>query len=182
MARKWFHLHVALAVLGVMAAFLLLAAAAQGQISEASSRINRLAPDERSAILDLMTNLMPQDTFDKRMEQVREQMLDQVRDAAARQNRPLPADASQRMQRAMKIAISYDEIVYLTADAYVKHFTADEIRQIADFYQTSVGKKLARLQPEIMADIMPKISDTINDRVRKAMQREGLAITNVSNR
>ena len=43
-----------------------------------------------------------------------------------------------------------------------------------------VGRKLARLQPEIMADIMPKISDTINDRVLKAMQREGLTIRSVS--
>ena len=31
-----------------------------------------------------------------------------------------------------------------------------------------------------MADIMPKISDTINDRVLKAMQRERLTIRSVS--
>jgi len=31
-----------------------------------------------------------------------------------------------------------------------------------------------------MGDIMPKISDTINDRVLKAMQREGLTIRSVS--
>ena len=57
---------------------------------------------------------------------------------------------------------------------------AAEIREIADFYNMPVGRKLARLQPEIMADIMPKISDTINDRVLKAMQREGLTIRSVS--
>jgi hypothetical protein len=173
MARKWFHLHL---VLGVVTALSLTASVARAQTSEARDHINQLPYLERGAVLELMTSLMPPDSFEKRMEQVREEMLLQVRDVAARQNRPLPADASQRMQRAMKNSISYDEIVNLTAEAYVKHFSADEIRQIADFYQTPVGKKLARLQPEIMADIMPKINDTINQRVLKAMQREGLSV------
>ncbi|PYX92384.1 MAG: hypothetical protein DMG67_07030 [Acidobacteria bacterium] len=180
MARKFYR--------EVMAAVLLLMVSlatapvvqAQTQAQEAGRRINQLAPDEHQAIMELMTNLMPRDSFEKRMEQVREQMFAQVSEVAAQQRRPLPYDASERMQRAMKNAISYEDVLYLTAEAYVKHFTAAEIREIADFYNMPVGRKLARLQPEIMADIMPKISDTINDRVLKAMQREGLTIRSVS--
>ena len=174
MARTRVHLHL---VIGTMTVILVAASAGQAQTSEASGHINQLPYQEQRAVLDLMASLMPADSFEKRMEEVREEMLLQVRDVAARQNRPLPADAAERMQRAMKNSISYDEIVNLTADAYVKHFTADEIRQIAIFYQTPVGRKLARLQPEIMADIMPKINDTINQRVVKAMKREGLMVS-----
>jgi hypothetical protein len=174
MARKWFHLQL---VLAVMAVILFSGRAAQAQTSEASDHINQLPYNERQAVLELMANLMPADSFESRMEQVREEMLAQVKDEATRQHRSFPSDASERMQRAMKDSISYDEIINLTAEAYVKHFSPAEIRQIAGFYQTPVGKKLARLQPEIMADIMPKINDTINQRVVKAMQREGLYIS-----
>lgn len=173
MARKWFYLHL---VLGAMAVVLLVGSVARAQTSQSNTHIYQLPYDERHTVLELMANLMPSDTFEKRMEQVREEMLVQVRDVAVQQNRPLPSDAAQRMQRAMKNSISYDEIINLTAEAYVKHFSADEIKQIADFYQTPVGRKLARLQPEIMADIMPKINETINQRVVKAMQREGLSV------
>ena len=174
MARKWFYLHL---VTGIVSALLLGTSLAQAQTAEASDHINQLSYPERRAVMDLMASLMPANSFETRMEQVRQEMLLQVRDAAARQNRPLPSDAAERMERAMKNSISYEEIVNLTADAYVKHFSAGEIRQIADFYQTPVGRKLARLQPEIMADIMPKINDTINQRVVKAMKREGLMVS-----
>jgi len=180
MARKFYREVMTAAVLLTILSATTPVVQAQMQAQEAGQRINQLASDEHQAVMELMTNLMPRDSFEKRMEQVREQMFAQVIEVAAQQKRPLPYDASARMQRAMKNAISYDDILYLTADAYVKHFTAAEIREIAGFYSTPVGRKLARLQPEIMADIMPKISDTINDRVLKAMQREGLTIRSVS--
>ncbi len=181
MARNWFLQEIITAVLLLMVSLATTPVVqAQTQAQEAGRRISQLSSDERQAVMELMMNLMSRDSFEKRMEQVREQMLAQVSEVAAQQKRSLPYDASERMQRAMKNAISYEDILYLTADAYVKHFTAAEIREIAGFYTTPVGRKLARLQPEIMADIMPKISDTINDRVLKAMQREGLTIRSVS--
>jgi uncharacterized protein len=36
------------------------------------------------------------------------------------------------------------------AQIYARHFTADEIRQVTNFYRTPVGEKFLRKQPEIM--------------------------------
>jgi hypothetical protein len=141
------------------------------------STIYQLSSEDRAAVIGLMHTFMPRETFEGLMRQVREEMFTQVNEFARRQNKSLPSDASERMQRAVRKSVSYEEIVILTADAYMKHFSPDEIHQIADFYDTPVGKKLARVQPEIMADIMPKITNNINARVLEAMRKEGLVVT-----
>jgi uncharacterized protein len=37
-----------------------------------------------------------------------------------------------------------------SAQIYAQHFTADEIRQVTNFYRTPVGEKFLRKQPEIL--------------------------------
>jgi hypothetical protein len=161
--------------LGMITAFLFaVTAISQAQIS--SNPLNQLSTEDRNAVIGLMHTLMPREMFDGMMKQVRDEMYAQVNEFARRQNKPLPVDASERMQRAIRNSVSYEEIVILTADAYMKHFTPDEIRQISEFYNTSVGHKLARVQPEIMGDIMPKITNNINARVLEAMRKEGLVV------
>lgn len=155
--------------LGIMTVFFLgMVAATQAQA------LYQLSPENRGTVLRLMHTLMPKEMYEGMMKQVREEMYAQVNDYARRQNKSLPADASERMQRAIRNSVSYDEIVVLTAEAYTKRFSPDEIRQIAEFYDTQVGRKLAQIQPEIMADIMPKITNNINARVLEAMRKEGL--------
>ncbi|HTD22096.1 MAG TPA: DUF2059 domain-containing protein [Terriglobales bacterium] len=165
---------------GVITMVLLgVAAIAEAQTSGGST-INQLAPEDRASVIGLMHTFMPPATFEGLMQQVREEMFTQVNDFARRQNKSLPSDASERMQRAVRNSVSYEEIVILTAEAYMKHFSPDEIRQIAYFYNTPVGRKLARVQPEIMGDIMPKITNNINARVLEAMRKEGLVVQTAS--
>jgi len=165
---------------GIITVVLLgVAVVSQAQTSGGST-INQLAPEDRAAVIGLMHTFMPRTTFEGLMQQVRDEMFTQVNDFARRQNKSLPSDASERMQRAVRNSVSYEEIVTLTAEAYMKHFSPDEIRQIADFYNTSVGRKLARVQPEIMGDIMPKITNNINARVLEAMRKDGLVVQTAS--
>ena len=40
------------------------------------------------------------------------------------------------------------------AKIYARHFTAEELRQVRDFYRTPAGEKFLRQQPEVMKESM----------------------------
>jgi len=46
--------------------------------------------------------------------------------------------------------INFDDIRPKMVDAYVKDFSADELKQILDFYQTPVGQKAIKEMPDVM--------------------------------
>ena len=73
--------------------------------------------------------------------------------AMLRQNPIYPAafvdEAQQKMEERLK-AIDFAEIA---VPIFSKNFTAEELRQILAFDQTPTGKKVARLQPAILAEV-----------------------------
>ena len=50
--------------------------------------------------------------------------------------------------------VSGDELIDLTIPAYAKHLTHDEIKELIKFYESPVGKKLVKVQPQIMQESM----------------------------
>jgi hypothetical protein len=54
-----------------------------------------------------------------------------------------------------------------TYDAMVKFFNADELKALADFYGSPVGKSAMRKFPDYMAEVMP----TLQDELEKAMEK-----------
>jgi uncharacterized protein len=59
---------------------------------------------------------------------------------------------------------------------YNKYFTQKEIKQLIDFYQSPVGKKFVKVQPEIMKESMEagqKWGQALGQRVQKKLKAEG---------
>jgi len=50
--------------------------------------------------------------------------------------------------------IKADELVELSVSAYDNHLTHDDIKQLIEFYESPIGQKLVRVQPQIMQESM----------------------------
>ena len=48
---------------------------------------------------------------------------------------------------------------------FADHFTTAELHEIYDFQTSEVGKKMLRLQPDIMGSVMPKIAAELKSKV-----------------
>ncbi len=54
---------------------------------------------------------------------------------------------------------------------YSRHFTADELKQIAAYYRTPVGMKSMQLMPQVMAESMAIGQRLTMPRIQKAMEQ-----------
>ena len=112
----------------------------------------------------------PVDTYNQMIEQVTKQMLASLRQSGA----TLPADVDAKMKKVVTEVLPYDELAGWSADVYAARFTTEELKQLMDFYKTPVGKKVARLQPEISGEVGKKMGPILMQRMPPAMKRAGL--------
>ncbi|MFK7903439.1 MAG: DUF2059 domain-containing protein [Nitratireductor sp.] len=54
---------------------------------------------------------------------------------------------------------------------YAKFFSTSDLEKILEFQTSEVGKKAVSLQPQIMAEIMPKMLKSIQENTPRIMQR-----------
>jgi len=54
---------------------------------------------------------------------------------------------------------------------YSRHFTADELKQIAAYYRTPVGAKSLQVMPQVMAESMAISQRVTMPRIQKAMEQ-----------
>jgi hypothetical protein len=69
----------------------------------------------------------------------------------------LPADQRQQFKQLMTKDLDIAALSKAMTDAMVKHFTTDEIKALADFYGSPVGKSAMQKFGAYMADLMPII-------------------------
>ena len=92
---------------------------------------------------------------------------DLFRDMADNMAAGMPDRDAKELQDLFTKHIDMDAMERLMQTSMVKHFTAEELRALADFYGSSVGKSAMAKLGEYMADVM---SD-IQVEVQKALQR-----------
>ena len=78
------------------------------------------------------------------------QMMDQMLPALKQM---LP-DAPDDFWKGVMAEMSGDEIIELVIPVYQKYLSAEDIKQINAFYDTEAGKKLIRVQPDIVRESM----------------------------
>src|ERR1700704_6721436 len=73
------------------------------------------------------------------------------------QNPNLSDAAIQQFLSAFReeMTASLDDLMKITARIYEQHFTEDELRRLAAFYDTDVGKKYISLVPAIIKESVP---------------------------
>jgi hypothetical protein len=133
------------------------------------------AADDRAALaasIDLVRSIVPPEAYDAMLEQMYQQMSASMQQAGA--GAGIPADKQKDLRAAVKECLPYDDLLSWTAGVYSKHFTRKEIDDVAGFYRTPTGKKMARLMPTLTGEVGGKLGPLLMTRLPDALKRHGL--------
>ena len=161
-------------ILAFLAAGIYLWAQQQSSLGEAARKNRADLEARRQAVLALVHEITPREMFDRMMTQMLEGASRQMQAQMQSEGTALPPDFEVKMKRVVTSVVTYDEMMQWSADIYSKRFTLDEIQQMRNFYHTPLGEKITRQMPEIMNDVMVKVTQTITTRMPEALKREGL--------
>lgn len=78
-------------------------------------------------------------------------------DISAKLALQIPEKQRPVFMEAMNKHVDYDKLKEASRKAMIKHFTADELKALADFYSTEVGKSAIKKMGDYTADLMPVI-------------------------
>ena len=73
----------------------------------------------------------------------------------------LPPDQREQFKRVMTTQLDMAALTKAMTDAMVKDFTTDELKALADFYRSPVGKSAMQKFGTYMTDVMPAIQAEI---------------------
>ena len=122
---------------------------------------------EVGALIDVV---LPEDVYKASLAQMGEQLLPILR----QQNPNMPADAAEKIKKAMIEALPYADLKDINIDAYTSRFSPAEIKELIAFYNTPTGKKVARSQPEMQAEMQKKLGTLAQPRLPVALKKYGL--------
>jgi hypothetical protein len=88
-------------------------------------------------------------------------------DMADKMAATLPADQRDQFKKVMTTQVDITALSKAMTDAMVKNFTTDELKALADFYGSPVGKSAMQKFGAYMADIMPVVQAEIMKAVAK---------------
>ena len=78
-------------------------------------------------------------------------------DMADKMAETLPADQREQFKKVMTTQVDIAALSKAMIDAMVKNFTTEELKALADFYGSPVGKSAMQKFGAYMADVMPAI-------------------------
>jgi hypothetical protein len=82
-------------------------------------------------------------------------------DMAEKMAANLPPDQREQFQKLMTSQLDIAALTKAMIDSMVKHFTTEELKALADFYGSPVGKSAMQKFGAYMADIMPAMEAEI---------------------
>ena len=88
----------------------------------------------------------------------------------------MPPDQRAQFKAAMTSQFDVPAITKAMTDAMVKHFTSEELKALADFYGSPVGKSAMQKFGAYMSDLMP----TIQAEMMKAEAKASQSLPNTS--
>ena len=124
--------------------------------------------------MELMQILLPKSHADQMIAQVDQQFLYLAAADYKKRGLTIPPDFETKMKSALTGLVSENELANWGADSYAEHFTAPEMRQLITFYNSPLGKKLIKAQPEIGQEAMRKLLTAVDHRLPDSMRKQGL--------
>jgi hypothetical protein len=94
-------------------------------------------------------------------------------DMAVQVSKNLPAEQQQAFKDLLTKHLDMVALEKAMKKSLVKHFTADELKALADFYSSPVGKSAMKKFGAYMADVMPAIQAEMMKAQAKANRPEG---------
>ncbi|WP_437335293.1 DUF2059 domain-containing protein [Sorangium sp. So ce394] len=125
---------------------------------------------EKKLALELTHLVMPREVYNALIDQLMTNMGASMQQAGAR----ISAKDTGKLKAVVAEVLPYDELVQWNVDIYAGKFTADELKELIKFYGTPVGKKAAKLLPEISGEVGKKVGSVIMQRMPAAMKKAGI--------
>ena len=97
-------------------------------------------------------------------------------DMADKMSANLPPEQRDQFKKLMTSQLDIAALTKAMIDSMVKHFTTEELKALADFYGSPVGKSAMQKFGVYMADIMP----TIESEIMKAQAKLNQSLPNQS--
>jgi len=115
------------------------------------------------------------DTKDNRLREAKRylkatQPEEMMEDMAKNMAQNIPESERQEFIDLMTKHLDMKSFEKLMTDSMIKHFTAEELKALADFYSSPVGKSAMKKFGAYTADIMPHIQVEIMKAYTKAME------------
>jgi hypothetical protein len=131
------------------------------------------AKDDRAATQELMRSVVPKAAYEAILEQTYTQM-----SAAMQQTggKPIPASKQKALREAVAECVPYEDLVNWSTDIYLKHFTRKEIDDLAVFYRTPIGKKVAATLPLLSGEIGAAMAPLMMSRMPAALKKRNFEI------
>ncbi len=148
------------------------AVAVLGVLSLALPAYANKQPSAQAEATKLVQLVTPKPRYDAMMSQMVDQMVPAM---TAQTGKAMTPEMKTKLLAAVNEAVPYEELVQWSADIYAELFTAAELKQLIQFYETPVGKKSAKLLPELMGRVGQKIGSTLPARLPDALKKHGLA-------
>ena len=93
-------------------------------------------------------------------------------DMAEQMAKNLPADQREDFKALLVKHLDMEALTKAMTDSMVKSFSADELKALADFYGSPVGKSAMKKFGTYMADVMPSIQNEIMKAQEKARREK----------
>ena len=102
------------------------------------------------------------DTVENRVQEADRYLLvtppkEMIRDLAEQSALNLPPEKRDKFKNLLTTHLDMDVLTNLMKEAMVKHFTADELAALADFYGSTNGKSAMKKFGKYFAELMPAI-------------------------
>ena len=127
--------------------------------------------DTKTETVALMRQVMPPEAYDAMLDQMYQQMSASMKQAGGGTMTP---KQQKGMKAAVKEVLPYDDLLTWTGEIYAKHFTRKEIDDLAAFYATPTGKKVARLLPALSGEMGAKMGPLLMTRLPAALKKHGV--------
>jgi len=125
----------------------------------------------KTATIELMRAIVPPEAYNAMLDQMYQQMSQGMRQMGAA---GIPADKQEALKAAVKECIPYDDLLTWTGEVYARHFTKKEIEDLAAFYKTPTGKKVARMIPTLSGEVGQKMGPLLMTRLPAALKKHGI--------
>jgi hypothetical protein len=160
-----------------MNSFVRIAVAAVALASTSVGSVARAAASEdeakatKAATIELMRAIVPPEAYDAMLNQMYQQMSQGMRQLGST---GIPPEKQEAMKAAVKECIPYEDLLSWTGEVYARHFTKKEIEDLAAFYRTPTGKKVARMIPTLSGEVGQKMGPLLMTRLPAALKKHGI--------
>lgn len=89
-------------------------------------------------------------------------------DMAQKMSAQIPVEERQSFTDLMTKHLDLDKLTSIIRNSMVKHFTAEELQALANFYGSPIGRSAMKKFGQYMADAMPHIQVLMVDAFQKA--------------